>query len=71
VLTQGLCWVHAGRLIHQLIPLNGQHREDQQAIRAQIWDFYADLKNYKQAPSAEKKAELNIHHRQDAYTAAL
>jgi hypothetical protein len=36
-----------------------------------VWDFYADLKKYKQAPSAEKKAELNIHHRQDAYTAAL
>ena len=71
VLTHGLCWVHAERLIHKLIPLNEQHREDQQAIRAQIWDFYADLKKYQQAPSAEKKAELNIHHRQDAYTAAL
>lgn len=59
VLTHGLCWVHAERLIHQLIPLNEQHREDQQAIRAQIWDFYADLKKYKQAPSAEKKAELD------------
>ena len=59
VLTHGLCWVHAERLIHQLIPLNEQHREDQPAIRAQIWDFYADLKNYQQAPSAEKKAELD------------
>jgi hypothetical protein len=71
VLTHGLCWVHAERLIHQLIPLNEQHREDPQAIRAQVWGFYAELKKYKQAPSAEKKAELNRHHRQDAYTAAL
>jgi hypothetical protein len=71
VLTHGLCWVHAERLIHPLIPLNEPHREDQQAIRAQVWDFYADLRKYKQAPSAEKKAELNRHHRQDAYTAAL
>jgi hypothetical protein len=59
VLTHGLCWVHAERLIHQLIPLNERHREDQQAIRAQVWDFYADLKKYKQAPSVEKKAELD------------
>lgn len=59
VLTHGLCWVHAERLIHQLIPLNEQHREDPQAIRAQVWDFYAELKNYKQAPLAEKKAGLD------------
>ena len=71
VLTHGLGFVHAERLIHKLIPLNEQHREDQQAIRAQVWDFYADLKKYKQTPLVEKKAELNIHHRQDAYTAAL
>src|SRR2546430_7100466 len=71
VLTHGLGFVHAERLVHKLIPLNEQHREDQQAIRAQVWDFYADLKKYKQTPLAEKKAELNLHHRQDAYTAAL
>ena len=35
------------RLIHKLIPLNERHREDQQAIRAQVWDFYADLKKYR------------------------
>ena len=59
VLTHGLGFVHAERLIHKLIPLNEQHREDQQAIRAQVWDFYADLKKYKQTPLAEKKAELD------------
>jgi hypothetical protein len=59
VLTHGLCWIHAERLICKLIPLNEQHREDQQAIRAQVWDFYAHLKKYKEAPAAEKKAELD------------
>jgi hypothetical protein len=39
VLPHGLCWVHAERLIHQLIPLNEPYRENQQAIRAQVWDF--------------------------------
>jgi hypothetical protein len=59
VLTHGLCWIHAERLIHQLIPLNEQHREDQQAICAQVWDFCTDLKKYQQAPLADKKAELD------------
>jgi hypothetical protein len=59
ILNPGLCWVHAERLIHKLIPLNEHHRNDHQAIRTQIWDFYADLKKYKAAPSEEKKAELD------------
>jgi hypothetical protein len=56
VLTHGLCGVHAERLIHKLIPLNEYHWEDQQTIRGQIWDFYADLKKYKQAPSGGEKS---------------
>ena len=51
--------MHAERLIHKLIPLNEHHRDDQQAIRTQIWDFYAGLKKYKAAPSEERKAELD------------
>jgi hypothetical protein len=39
ILTHGLGWVHAERLIHPLIPLNEQQRADQQAIRARVWDF--------------------------------
>jgi hypothetical protein len=50
--------MHAERLIHKLIPLNEYHREDQQALRAQIWDFYAELKKYKETPSEQKKVEL-------------
>ena len=38
--------------------LNLQHREDQQAIRAQIWDLYAELKRYQKAPSEALKATL-------------
>jgi hypothetical protein len=58
VLRHGLCWVHAERLIHQLIPLNDTHREELKSVRGQIWEFYADLKRYKQQPSEKKKAEL-------------
>jgi hypothetical protein len=38
-LTHGLCWVHAERLIHKLIPLNEEQRADPQAIRAEIGAF--------------------------------
>lgn len=47
VLTHGLCWVHAERLVHKMLPLNDQHRIDIARVRGQIWDLYADLKSYK------------------------
>ena len=58
VLTHGLCWIHAERLIHKLIPLNDLHREDLQAVRGRIWEFYAELKRYKESPSPARQVEL-------------
>jgi hypothetical protein len=46
----GLCWIHAERLIHKLIPVNDQQREAIVQVRDQIWSFYADLKAYKAQP---------------------
>ena len=59
ILLHGLCWVHAERLIHKLIPLNDNHRQAIELIRGQIWDFYADLKEYKKNPNKDKKACLD------------
>jgi hypothetical protein len=50
VLLHALCWVHAERLVHKLIPLNEMHREDIACVRGQIWDLYRDLKAYKRQP---------------------
>ena len=50
ILLHALCWVHAERLVHKLIPLNEQHRQDQERVRGQIWDLYADLKAYRRHP---------------------
>ncbi len=50
ILLHALCWVHAERLVHKLIPLNDQHRQDQERIRGEIWDLYADLKAYRRNP---------------------
>lgn len=58
VLTHGLCWVHAERLIHKMLPLNDQHRADIAKVRSQVWDLYADLKSYKLAPAEELKPQL-------------
>ena len=58
ILIHGLCWVHTERLIHKLLPLNDAHREDIAQVRDQVWTFYADLKDYKEQSTKEKKVSL-------------
>lgn len=58
VLTHGLCWVHAERLVHKLLPLNDRHRVDIARVRSQIWTLYADLKSYKAQPAEALKDGL-------------
>jgi hypothetical protein len=58
VLIRGLCWVHAERLVHKMLPLNDQHRVDIAQVRSQIWALYADLKSYKAQPREELKEPL-------------
>ncbi len=59
ILQHALCWVHTERLIHTMIPLNDNHREDIAKVRDDIWDFYAELKNYKKTPNINKKKQLS------------
>jgi hypothetical protein len=58
VLRHGLCWIHAERLIHTLLPLNDDHREDIAKVRGGLWALYADLKAYKQKPNTKAKRAL-------------
>ena len=58
ILRHALCWVHAERLIHKLIPLNDTHREDVARVRNQVWDLYRDLKAYKRQPDDAKREAL-------------
>lgn len=53
-----LCWVHAERLIHKTLALNETHRQEIQWIRRQIWDYYAQLKRYKDRPDKRQKKRL-------------
>jgi hypothetical protein len=58
ILLHALCWVHAERLVHKLIPLNEQHRADQARVRGEIWDLYADLKAYRRNPDPAQRPVL-------------
>ncbi len=58
ILLHGLCWIHAERLIHKLVPLNQSHREVLDVVRGQIWTLYDDLKTYKVAPESGKRQEI-------------
>ena len=53
-----LCWVHAERTIHKLIPAGEERRDLQAQVRGQIWTFYQDLKRYQQAPDEITKVTL-------------
>src|SRR5450759_2342686 len=52
VFVHALCWLHVERPLERLVPHNEKHRQAIEQIRQQIWDLYAGLKAYKQAPSA-------------------
>jgi len=56
--THALCWVHAERLVHQLIPFNDRQRLAVDLVRQLIWWFYADLKAYRRDPSRQRRGQL-------------
>ncbi|MGD1038974.1 MAG: transposase [Roseiarcus sp.] len=49
-----LCWVHAERLVHKLVPANDRQRNAVEVARRMIWWFYRTLKEYKLAPSPDQ-----------------
>jgi hypothetical protein len=53
-----LCWVHAERLVHELVPTTPEQRRAVEVTRALIWWFYADLKAWKRAPCPRRAAAL-------------
>ncbi|MFN0191104.1 MAG: transposase [Aestuariivirga sp.] len=56
--AHALCWVHAERLVHKLIPANDMQRNAIEIARRMIWWFYRCLKEYKLAPSKEQAQAL-------------
>ncbi len=58
VLLHALCWIHAERTIHKLVPCSDEESKAIEDIRDYIWQLYRDLKDYKQAPDEEMKTDL-------------
>ena len=53
-----LCWVHAERLVHKLVPATPAQRKAVETTRSLIWWFYADLKSWKRDPCPRRAAAL-------------
>jgi hypothetical protein len=54
----GLCWIHEERHYEKLIPVIQNNKELVEKIIAQIWDYYKDLKQFKEFPDETQKVYL-------------
>ncbi|MCA1694426.1 MAG: transposase, partial [Actinobacteria bacterium] len=52
VFVHALCWLHVERPLARLVPHNEKHRQAIEQIRQGIWELYAGLKAYREAPEA-------------------
>jgi hypothetical protein len=50
IFVHALCWLHVERPLERLVPHNEKHRQAIEGIRQRIWELYAGLKAYRQAP---------------------
>ncbi|MBU1316284.1 MAG: transposase [Alphaproteobacteria bacterium] len=48
--THALCWVHAERLLHKLMPATPGQVKQVETLRDLIWHFYKALKAYRRSP---------------------
>lgn len=58
ILLHALCWIHAERHIKKLVGFNEEQRQALETVREQIWDYYDDLKAYKENPDPSKIEEM-------------
>ncbi len=58
VFLHALCWVHAERHVHKLVPNTEAEREVIKNTRDQIWDLYRALLEFKWAANSEKVGVL-------------
>lgn len=58
--THALCWVHAERLLHKLMPATPSQVKHVETLRELIWLFYKLLKDYQRRPSRRAAHALEI-----------
>lgn len=59
ILLHALCWIHAERTIHKLVPCSEKEMVAVEDIRKRIWQLYRDLDAYKKVPEVVTKKELD------------
>lgn len=58
--THALCWIHAERLLHKLMPATPRQVKHVETLRELIWLFYKQLKNYQRSPSRRAAQGLKV-----------
>ena len=53
-----LCWVHDGRHYAKLTPAVAQFQQELEAFQDRYWDFYRELRTYRQSPSPAEATRL-------------
>jgi len=61
VLAHALCWIHANRAFQRIVPLNEKHTKELNWVHTQIWEIYADLKQYKCNQYPDLKQAIEGH----------
>jgi len=56
--VHALCWVHAERLVHTLVPTTRAQAQALETARQLIWWFYRDLKAWKRDPCPRRARAL-------------
>lgn len=58
--NHALCWVHAERLLHKLMPATPRQVKHVETLRELIWLFYKLLKDYQRSPSRRAARALQV-----------
>jgi hypothetical protein len=58
ILNHSLCWIHAERTLAKLIVPGSLKQQILEDVRKQVWEFYDELKAYKETPTEEEKTRL-------------
>jgi hypothetical protein len=58
VFQHALCWIHAERHLRRIVCVTGEQHRQVALQRQLVWWFYADLKLYKDDPTASRRTAL-------------
>ena len=60
VFVHALCWVHAERALRRLSGNTSEQRQNIEEMQQLLWDYYRQLQEYSERPTAPSKRELEL-----------